>query len=995
MAGLFRRELLFLVAATAILIGLGGCDMSATPLVPPARTPVATPAMPGATGTAPPVMTDETQPESALSGSPTPEPLDPTLLAWTVMVYNSADHPAWTYAWDAVNRMEAAGASGQVQVVAAVDWPAGADRTGSLPTRYVIRGNNDPAVITSEEAIGAVETNFGDAEVLADFISWAIAAYPANRYALILDGYGAGWRGCCLDLDAGGGAADALSPAEIAAALEVGLDTETGRRLDVLAFAGSMMGDFDALRAVAPFARYGVASAALVPAGGWDYQALLGALYANPWQDGRELAALLTREYVAFNRDLLGNAFVAMTATDLVQMDAISTAVDALAQAMLNDPAAAFGPAADARRGAQRYGAVLAGLQSKPDAVDLTHVASIMADRSNSAEIAGAADALAFALAEATVAQERGGGLPFAEGISIFWPVTSAAAAQADYAVAGALPNWIAFVAEFARQTATVPPPLVSVTLKGGNTASLTNPALMRAELFGWQIDEVQVVAARALTDGTFQLVQASALPPPLTPGSDAAASAYLWPDGRHEAAIPWDASEDYLYDAAGASSAVLLRRADASPAGNLLGASGQMTPGNGDAMEVVLEFPERNLVPAHVWHLAGDAAIMPYIHELAAAPGDSFRARLYTRDAAGQLQSSLSDPLVFDAVPTLYRNTRPLENGPYDLGLSATPLGATPLGASQQVATAPLRVNQVGIVAGFRTHVDPELGLAFPYPEGWAVPETAGTTIRTTDSTGETTLQVRVVEPWLEDAAALANSALANLGGVTTLFTDTTPVGSDAEPLTGARVAYGYEGADGRLRTGILTAFVRDGRGLVVDLDGLQAAEAQLLELAGTVAANWQFPAPISAPLAGWADAVLGGYSLRYPPGMAFEDANGWYRFVSGDHFIALRSQATDRAPQDALAALLAAAGEGVTGFQITQAEPTYLAGQTWQQGNFTYAGATGPIEGVILTRPDGPNEIAVWSEWPAGDAARLNRALAEAVAASMVAYDAENPGN
>lgn len=954
---------------------LAACDMAATPLVPPPATPAATPMVLGVT-VEPPINPSPVVME-ALTPTATPETFDASLPAWTVMVYSSADHPAWRYSYDAINQMEAAGASGQVQVVAAVDWPAGVDAVGSLPARYVIRGNNDPDVITSEEAIGADETNFGDPQILADFITWATEAYPANRYALILDGYGAGWGGCCLDEDTAGQPPDYLTPAEIGAALQ----GASPMPLDIVAFSGSLMGQLEVMQALAPHAHYAVASAAPVPAGGWDYQTVLGALYANPWQVGRELAALMAEEYVAYHRDLLGNSFVAMSAVDLARVPDLTTSVETLALLLANDPLIGAGAAADARRAAQPYGGVLAGVNEPVSTVDLVHAASLLAAASPSSDVAIAARAVAVAAEEALIARPAGEGLPWAGGLAIYWPPTPDAL-DTIYADQTLLANWATFLAAFTSQTGTVPAPLVSLSA-AGDTAGQTAPLLLRGELFARQLAGVRL-ATTAETDGGPLMLRLDTLAPPLRPASGEAPGAYVWPDGRHADRYPWDATAGYLYDATGAASAAILRATDPSPAAGLVGVSGDLMPlGSAAALDAVLEFPSANAVPAHVWHRVTLGSGPAFIHEVAAQPGDTFTPRLYRLSPGDMWVTTAGDPLTFDEVPTLYRSTRPLDNGDY-----AVRLAAATLGAATGAAVAPVRVNQRGTEPGFLSHTEPSLGVAFPYPEGWAQPTRDDTAIRTTDPSGDTSLQVRIVEPWTQDAAALRDDAAATLGGVTVLFQDVTTAGSDP-PLPAARLDYGYTAADGRVRTGILTAFVRDGRGFIIDLDGLQEAEAELLAIANAVVAGWRFLPADDPQLTEWPLAILGGYDLHYPPGMAFEDVNGWYRFVRDDNFIAVRVQPATRTADEALAALLAAAGEGVSGFEVTSTGPLFLGGALWQQGAFTYRNAAGrAIAGTILTRPDGDNEIAVWSEWPPdGDPAR-DEAIALAMAASLTLH-------
>jgi hypothetical protein len=444
------------------------------------------------------------------------------------------------------------------------------------------------------------------------------------------------------------------------------------------------------------------------------------------------------------------------------------------------------------------------------------------------------------------------------------------------------------------------------------------------------------------------------------------------------------------VYDAAGSSAAALLRAVDFSPAGSLVGVSGNLDPADSD-MDVVLEFPAANPVPAHLWHLALGNPGPPFVHELPFESGDRFTPRLYRESVDLGLEPFAGESLLFDDVPTLYRSRRALENGTYDITASGTVLGGNSAGDSVGVS-----VDQSSAAQGFRAFADPALGLTILYPEGWNEPLSVADAARTSSAEGDTTLQIRVLDSWTGDAPMLLAEALSTLGGVTTLFEDTVAIGGEATAVSGARLAYGYPGADGQVRTGILTAFVRDGMGYIIDLDGLQSDEKTLLELANTVAANLKFLPSTVAPMAGWGDAVLGGYEISYPLGMAFEDVNGWYRFVEGDRFIAVRVQPATRTSTEALAALLAAAGEGVEGFEVVSFGAYQLAGDTWQQGDFAYTNADGTaIAGTVLTRPDGDNEIAVWSEWPLTDDAERSAAVALAVAATMQLYITPSPGN
>ena len=102
------------------------------------------------------------------------------------MVYLAGDNSLDRAGVADLAEMKKVGSGDHVSVVAQFDR---AGRKG-LTNRYVLRKGTplDADVVT---ALG--ETNTGDPAVLRDFVTWAVARHPAERYMLVIWNHGAGW----------------------------------------------------------------------------------------------------------------------------------------------------------------------------------------------------------------------------------------------------------------------------------------------------------------------------------------------------------------------------------------------------------------------------------------------------------------------------------------------------------------------------------------------------------------------------------------------------------------------------------------------------------------------------------------------------------------------------------------------------------------------------------------------------------------------------------
>lgn len=256
--------------------------------------------------------------------------------SWTWMVYLATHNNAASAGERSVARMRQAPAGGDVRVLVQQATPVSC-------VRRVIGA--DPEVAGD---LGQVDS--GDPATLLDFIRWAAATAPAQRYALVLWSHGSGWEPQEMARLAQQqpapvpvteaeltqrGADDAgrqvffsssmrrllarPTPAERAIAFDDGsghsLDTielgqvvaqaaqALGRPLDLLGMNACQMSSAEVAYEVRDSAHVYVASEEDMPVASWPYDDILTRLAAQPGADPQALGRLVVERYCASFRD--------------------------------------------------------------------------------------------------------------------------------------------------------------------------------------------------------------------------------------------------------------------------------------------------------------------------------------------------------------------------------------------------------------------------------------------------------------------------------------------------------------------------------------------------------------------------------------------------------------------------------------------------------------------------------------------------------------------
>jgi len=170
--------------------------------------------------------------------------------------------------------------------------------------------------------------SMGDAQTLADFLSFARTNYPAERTAVVFWNHGGGSvTGAAFDELYG---FDSLTLDELRAAFGgVFPLSEENPPLELVGFDTCLMATVDVAYAFSDIARYLVASEETEPANGWYYSEWIGALADDTTMDGAALGRTICDSYYLGCEEVGTQDNVTLSLTDLSK---IGNLIDAYEQ---------------------------------------------------------------------------------------------------------------------------------------------------------------------------------------------------------------------------------------------------------------------------------------------------------------------------------------------------------------------------------------------------------------------------------------------------------------------------------------------------------------------------------------------------------------------------------------------------------------------------------------------------------------------------------------
>ena len=229
--------------------------------------------------------------------------------------------------------------------------------------------------------------SMGEAETLADFLSFAKENYPAEKTAVVFWNHGGGSvSGASFDELYG---YDSLTLDEMYAAFSsVWAPSETAQPLELVGFDTCLMATVDVANAFSDLAHYLVASEETEPANGWYYSRWMGALAEDPSMDGEELGKVICDAYYAGCEEVGTQDNTTLSLTDLTKvgprLDAYEIFGAEALSAACEDPAF-FSQFARAAVQSENYGGNTKE-QGYTNMVDLGHMARLSSGMLGSAQ---------------------------------------------------------------------------------------------------------------------------------------------------------------------------------------------------------------------------------------------------------------------------------------------------------------------------------------------------------------------------------------------------------------------------------------------------------------------------------------------------------------------------------------------------------------------------------------------------------------------------------
>ena len=330
--------------------------------------------------------------------------------SWTVLVYLHADHNLDPSSVVDMQEMQKIGSSNTFNVV--VQWDRSAV-TGVQRGRVRQGG--------FEVVQRMPELNSDDPKVLAEFISWGIQKYPAQRYGLILWDHGGQWDGGFGGDESSKG--NGMSVVDMRRSIQAGMAQSQQKKLEFLSFDTCLMGGLELLASFADMASVYIANPELDYGDGWDYAAAFGYLRSNPSVPSTLFA---TRENEFWGKHHsqteADQLYRAHTAYDSSKLSALLTASKRFSSAMAGAWDAESDKLANLRSRVLEYNIDPDEPRAPKNYVDLGHLAALVGKTTGNAALKTAASGLESAIKNAVIAKTLGKNNQSGSGLSIWMP---------------------------------------------------------------------------------------------------------------------------------------------------------------------------------------------------------------------------------------------------------------------------------------------------------------------------------------------------------------------------------------------------------------------------------------------------------------------------------------------------------------------------------------------------------------------------------------------
>ncbi len=241
---------------------------------------------------------------------------------WLVLVYMAADNNLNDFAYQDLKEIEQVKFPPQVKLVVMADFLE----------------NNETLIAESSQETGKVIENWQERELdtgsestLYSFIKEYETKYPADKVALILWDHGDGWRSYKIAaVDQSN--SDMLYMYKVRDALKK--LNEEGYKVDLIGFDECLMAMAEVFYDVGNYTQAVVASEALEPGDGWNYQTLFSKLIQNPSITPYQFGKLIVDSYKEAYK---GQPDKTMLLLSQKEITSLTSAINALSEKLNQD----------------------------------------------------------------------------------------------------------------------------------------------------------------------------------------------------------------------------------------------------------------------------------------------------------------------------------------------------------------------------------------------------------------------------------------------------------------------------------------------------------------------------------------------------------------------------------------------------------------------------------------------------------------------------------
>lgn len=693
----------------------------------------------------------DVSPEALIAaGYPEQEPRQPA--SWTILAYYGGDTNLEDGILVDLNEFEIAGGSDeQVNIIAMIDrHPEYSQASGNWvgARLYEVTGDADQvteAELTIDSTLladfGTVDTGTG--ETFAQFLAWALRAYPAEHYAIALASHGAGWRGIIEDDT---DQQTLLTLPELNAAFTSAKEIAGVEYFDLLVNDACLMSSIEYHKAMSDYFNYSLASPEIVVNPALDMTLFTQIIKADPDLDLATLGQELVDVYIT--RDAVQGAqsvavYLTSALTDLRAFDAVVDSLENFAEIIAERPAIYSAVVGQARADSYTYTSFARG----DELIDLGSFVQRIIVNTQDAQVQRAASDVLDALEGALVYANAGdlAARQISTYQNIYFPPDSQSFELA-YLADGGLPAWGRMLRNYYNAVtprvwstgeATVafhapiaPRVRIISRFPDGDISSATALAI-EAEVIGRNIASGDIIYDYSLDDGRVVRYTTERLFIETTDEEGRLLRLNPWQPGANTRVIRWDGTLPVLTDGANANYESF------TITDNVLSLEGRYRqPGGETWSDVVITFDRETGAVERVINQSSETDSLGVIN---IEPGSAFQTYLSEVTPDGSVVQSLGNVYIWDADGPTW-SWQPSPSGEYNVGLVMTAFGGTTAYAFERIT-----VDNDDADAALRAELSLFFGYTVNVPKAWPTLayDSAIDAFRTGNETGDENVTV------------------------------------------------------------------------------------------------------------------------------------------------------------------------------------------------------------------------------------------------------------